>query len=257
MDVLPLFKSHYSLGRSILTLEPPDSSIDDGPDSIVDICEKNNLESMILVDDAMTGYLQAYKNAKNCKLKLIFGLRISICSDLTEKNESEISKTHKVIVFVKNKRGYNKLIKLSTEAAIEGFYYTPRTDYNSLKKIWDDKDLSLCIPFYDSFIYKNLLTTSACVPDFDFTNPTFIIEENDLPFDEILKEKTLEYSSKNSHNHILGQSIFYKNKKDFKAYLTFRCINNRSSLDKPELSHMCSDEFCFESWKEKNEKNRS
>ena len=43
-----------------------------------------------------------------------------------------------------------------------------------------------------------------------------------------------------------------KRKKDFKAYLTFRCINKRSTLDKPELEHMTSNEFCMESWKEKN-----
>ena len=256
MDILPLFKSHYSLGRSILTLESLGSSIENGPDSIIDICENNKLESVTLVDEAMTGYLQAYKNAKEAKLKLIFGLKISICPDLREKGESELAKTHKVIIFIKNKKGYSKLIKLSTEAAIEGFYYKPRTDYSSLKKIWDEKDLSLCIPFYDSFIYKNLLTTSTCVPEFDFTSPIFLTEENNLPFDEILKNKTIEYASKNSHNHMKTQSVFYKDKKDFKAYLTFRCINNRSSLDKPELSHMCSDEFCFEGWKEKNEKNR-
>jgi hypothetical protein len=47
------------------------------------------------------------------------------------------------------------------------------------------------------------------------------------------------------------KSIYYKNRDDFLAYLTFRCINNRSSLEKPNIDHMCSDEFCFESWMEK------
>ena len=51
---------------------------------------------------------------------------------------------------------------------------------------------------------------------------------------------------------IQSQTIYYKDKKDFKAYLTFKCINNRSVLDKPQFDHMCSDEFCFESWKEKH-----
>jgi len=39
-------------------------------------------------------------------------------------------------------------------------------------------------------------------------------------------------------------------REDFKAYLTFRCINNRTTLNKPNLEHMCSTEFSFESWKE-------
>ena len=44
------------------------------------------------------------------------------------------------------------------------------------------------------------------------------------------------------------QSIYYKLKEDFKSYLTFRCINNRSTLNRPGLDHMCSNEFCFEKW---------
>ena len=48
----------------------------------------------------------------------------------------------------------------------------------------------------------------------------------------------------------INDSDFYltKNKEDFKAYLTFKCINNRSALDKPQFDHMCSHEFSFESW---------
>ena len=44
-------------------------------------------------------------------------------------------------------------------------------------------------------------------------------------------------------------SYDFKDEKDFKSYLTFRCINNRTTLDKPNFEHMCSDKFSFESWK--------
>ena len=50
---------------------------------------------------------------------------------------------------------------------------------------------------------------------------------------------------------INSKSIFYKKKKDFKSYLTFRAINQRTSLDKPNLEHMGSEEFCIESWQQK------
>jgi len=72
-----------------------------------------------------------------------------------------------------------------------------------------------------------------------------------MPFDNLLKNKLTEYCNKISAQMLNVKSIFYKTKKDFKAYLTFRCINNRSSLNKPELEHMTSDTFCFESWQEK------
>ena len=107
----------------------------------------------------------------------------------------------------------------------------------------------LVAPFYDSFIYKNVFTASFCVPELDFTTPIFFLEDNLLPFDSLLKESVSAFCA-DKYPTMRVKSIFYKNRKDFKSYLTFRCINNRSKLDKPELSHMCSDEFCFESWME-------
>ena len=106
----------------------------------------------------------------------------------------------------------------------------------------------MVIPFYDSYIFKYTLENNVCVPEFEFANPTYFIEDNDLPFDNLIKEKVESVSNDTQKT----QSIYYKDKKDFKAYLTFRCINNRSTLDKPELQHMTSDEFCIEGWKEKN-----
>ena len=40
--MIPIFKSHYSIGRSILTLEDK-SEEDNYPDSIIEICKNNKL----------------------------------------------------------------------------------------------------------------------------------------------------------------------------------------------------------------------
>ena len=79
----------------------------------------------------------------------------------------------------------------------------------------------------------------------------YFTEDNNLPFDNLVKEKVISQAKTEGSPVQKSQSIFYNLKRDFKAYLTFRCINNRSSLEKPELEHMTSDEFCMESWKEK------
>ena len=47
-EVLPLFKSQYSLGRSILTLEKSEDVEDNGPDSIVDIAQKNDMKEALI-----------------------------------------------------------------------------------------------------------------------------------------------------------------------------------------------------------------
>jgi DNA polymerase III alpha subunit len=254
-EILPLFKSQYSLGRSILTLEKPEDALMNGPDSIVDIAEKNGLEEVTLIEDSITGFLQAYKNFSEKNIKLIFGLRMTLCPDLEEKSEDSINSSCKYMILSKNTKGYEKLIKISSHAAKEGFYYEPRADFKLLKKYWSDKDLVLVVPFYDSFLFYNTLTTRVCLPQFEFTEPVFLEENNSLPFDDAVRSSVMSFTKNGvSHAIVKAQSIFYRAKNDFKSYLTFRCINNRSSLERPNLDHMGSNEFCFDSWKEKNEK---
>jgi len=248
--MIPLFKSHYSLGRSILTLEDKDKK-DDYPDSIIQICKENKMKELYLVEDNMSSFLEAYSNCRKNNIKLNYGLRISVTESMSDKSEESKTKSSKIILFFKNKEGYQLLTKLYSIAAKEGFYYEPRLDYETISKNWTD-DLILCIPFYDSFIFNNTLKNSLCIPQFDFTKPIFFIEDNDLPFDSLVKQKALSFAQKNDLKIYKAQSVFYKERKDFKAYLTFRCINNRSVLNKPNLDHMSSNEFCFESIHKRN-----
>ena len=251
-DITPLFKSHYSLGKSILTLEKPDEVMVNGPDSIISLCRDNDLKELFLIEDNMSSFLQAYSNCKEARTKLIFGLRVSICPDLNAKDESSISRTSKIILLAKNKKGYKALIKIFTKACREGFYYVPRIDYKFLKESFNEKELIIAVPYYDSHLHLNSLENKSCVADFSFCDPYYFKENNDLPFNFII-DKAIESCAK--PERVLNvKSIYYNRKKDFKSYLTFRCITARafaknSSLDKPNLDHMSSNEFSFESWK--------
>ena len=230
-----------------MTLEDK-SEVDDYPDSIIQIAKENKLKELFLVEDNMSSFLEAYTNTRNNNIKLNYGLRITITESMEDKSEESRFKNSKVIIFFKNNEGYSLLTKLYSKAAKEGFYYEPRLDYKTLSDNWSD-DLLLCVPFYDSFIYNNTLKNFICVPNFSFTKPIVFIENNDLPFDFIIKNKMLNFVKENSLEVLLVKSIYYKNKKDFKSYLTFRCINNRTTLNKPEIEHMSSDSFSFEEWK--------
>ena len=249
-SAVPLFKSHYSLGKSILTLSKAGSSDQDEPSSIIDIAKKLNLDKVYLVDDSISGFLEAYKSCEDAKLDLRFGLRLTVCDDIDNKTAESREKEHKVIIFISKTEGYQNLIKISTVASTNGFYYYPRIDCKTLKELWSNENLLLCIPFYDSYVYKNNLTYSVCIPDFSFCKPSYFIEDNNLPFDEILKSKVEEIVA-DKQLAIKTQSIYYENKEDFLAYLTFRCISERTTLSKPNLEHCSSNEFCSESFKEK------
>lgn len=250
--VVGLFKSHYSIGRSVLTLEKTKSEKD--ADSILLLNKSLNREHFFLVEDSMSGFLECFTHCKDLSLDFSFGLRLSVTPNLNKKDEDSLSKQSKYVIFANNTKGYQRLCKIYTKAATDGFYYEPRTDFKSMREHWDNEDLSLCVPFYDSFICKNTLHGANCFPDFQSlkASPTFFLEDNELPFDDLLQQKVLNYTSKEGFETQEAQTILYNKKADFKNYLTFRCIDNRSTLEKPNLNHMTSDTFCLERWLEKN-----
>lgn len=247
MNCVPLFKSHFSFGRSILTLEDRSENCDDQPDSIFPLLQQADLNELFLVDDHFSGFLQANQNCDKLGLKLNYGLRLTVCDDNQDKNEESLNSNSKVIVFAKNLNGYKRLVKIYTNSSNDGFYYEPRTDWKRLKKIWSDSDLAMAIPFYDSYVFNNLLTNKVCCPDL-FTEPFYFEEDNDLPFDHLVSDKLYSMGVET----LKSKSIYYATRAEFPAYLTFRCINKRTTLSKPNLEHMSSAEFCFESWKEAN-----
>lgn len=250
MKVLPLFTSAYSF-RSILTLDKPDDVQEGGADSIIKICKDEGIKDMFLVEDNMVGFLEAKKNAGK-DIQFHFGLRISVCADMTQKTEESKATESKYVIFARNANGYFRLTQIFTKANVDGYFGHPRIDFKTLKTFWDDNDLILVVPFYDSFIHRNTCYMANCIPDFNFTKPTFFIENNGLYFDGLLEEAINDFDSTAQYDRQQVKSIYYKNRKDFLAWQTYKCIKNESTLRKPNLENCMSDAFCVEAWKEVN-----
>jgi DNA polymerase III alpha subunit len=227
--MIPLFKSHYSLLRSILTLDPYEKDKDtDLSDSIINIAVENNLKELCLVEDTMAGFIAALQACKDSKIKLIFGLRVSFINNSSEENSLS---SHKNIIFPKNLNGYKSLIKLSTMAAYNNFNKEARLSYSDLHSLWNE-DLALAIPFYDSFLHKNLLQGYLCVPELKKIKPTVFLEDNNLPFDYLIREAALLFAKVNGLKTEEVKRIYYKNRSDY------------------GFDHMSSREFCWESFQE-------
>lgn len=247
--MLPIFKSHYSIGKSILNLNHPDSTTKDGSDSIFSLLTEHNLNKLTLVEDSPTGFLQARRVSMDLGIDLIFGLRINIKS--FQSDEEDESK-HKVVIFAKNDSGIKLLNRIFSKTFCES---NGVATYEILKNFWSEDDLMFAVPFYDSFLYNNSFYFSSCVPDFTFCKPTFFIEDNNLPTDKFLSHLIKNYCKENSFEYFLAKSIYYNKRSDIEAYQTYKCICNRSfgrsqSLSNPRFDGLGSREFCFESWKE-------
>lgn len=256
--MIPLFKSDYSLLKSILTLKPEGKSIEGGPDSIIDIAKELGLKKVFLVEDGMNALLPAYTALSKIGASLCYGYRVSFVNDCkrSSKEENPLEGEHKNIIFALNEKGRLSLTKIANKSACDNFFKVPRLDYDTLESMWDD-NLLLAVPFYDSFIYKNNFELSTCIPKLGKFSPVFFVEDNELPFDRFLRQKVEEFANNNDYPVIETKSIYYKKREDFIAWQTLKITNRKQSnrprsLECPDLEHCSSREFCVESFLEKN-----
>ena len=75
---------------------------------------------------------QYYKEHGEPIIKPIFGTEFYVAEDLHNKNGKQ--KLAHLIILVKNEIGYKNLSKLNSIAFVEGYYYKPRIDYQTLSK---------------------------------------------------------------------------------------------------------------------------
>jgi len=246
MNKIPIFKSHYSIGRSILTLKEEGISKPTEADSIIDICKEYNVGYCLLIEDHIGSILESSKVFEKSNIDFNFGLRLTVCDDINDKSKEGRNSNWKCNIILKDIDGYKNLIKISSKASTEGFYYEPRIDFQSLRELWNNNHFDFIVPFYDSFLFQNVFKLKSVFVDFDFCAPIFFVEDHNIIYDDILKNKILDYCGDNGYLNYEAHSMYYKKKSDFKTYLTNRCIYEKVKLNKPNIDWMTSNEFCAE-----------
>ena len=248
-----VFSSHYSISfsKSILTLEKPEEIKQNSPVSICSIAKTHNLDKLFLIDSSFSGFQEAYRNLTEIGTQLIFGIKVHICDDVLDKSEKGCINDSKIYLIAKNKIGYKELIKVYSEAATNGFYYYPRLDWSQLNKI--SENIDVWVSFYDGFIFNNLLSHGvSIIPKLDKVKPKFCIESHGLPFDDLVENGINKYCKETGFETIRTHQTSYYRNSDAKNFQVYKCIGKRSTLNKPNLSHFCSDKFSYEAWDKHN-----
>jgi len=249
MDIIPLWSSHYSFGKSILTLDKPEKINESAPISIFSIAKENKLREIFLVESSMSGFVETYLNSQESKIPVRFGLKLTVCEDINDKSDKSFKTESKVIIWLKNSNN-KQLNRIWTRAATDGYYYIPRISWKELQSLWDE-NLSLSIPNYGSFLHNNLLKGYECAPDFGKIKPNIFWNDMSLPFDNLIKSAHINYGQNNNLDIREVHPIYYYNTNCFYAYNVFRAIQNRSVMSKPQMDHFSSSNFSFQKYMEK------
>lgn len=236
--MVPIFSTTYSIGRSILTLEKEWE--EGGPCSLLKIVKENDLKQIIIVENGMTGFPEANKMMKGAGVKLIYGMRF----DFGQKDSAS-----KIIALAKDDAGIRALNKIHTELNLNG-----PVSIEFLLPLMGE--ISICVPFYDSFLFRNVMEYGDFAQDLKPLNPVFFVEDNQLPFDPLLAANVKAYCENFGYEWIDVKSIFYENREDAEALQTYKIITGRMgggkqrTLSNPNLDHFGSREFCWESYLE-------
>ena len=231
----PLFKTQFSIGKSLLTAN-----------NVLEIAKKNSLEKVVCVEDSFYGFRTLKQKLIENDLKFIFGIRLPVVQNHADSD----SRPSKLIFFAKNNLGISAIKSLYTASFTSEEGCLSMSDYD--KSFF--KDISVAVPFYDSYIYNNLFHFGLCDLSLDGIDHQYLIEDNDHPFDFQIKKSIDSLGVKTLET----KSIYYKNRSDFHAFQMYKSVCSRRqgrppTFNSPNLDHFCSEEFCWESFIEKRQ----
>ena len=260
-----LFATHHSIGSAILTLETDiykkvNEKQSNGtflqkktkevetkePVSIFAIAKKHNLNKLIVAESDISSYWKFYKGCKEFEIQGIYGIKLEIANDL----ESD-STASNIIIFLKNSQAYYDIVMPYSMAA--STKKSKRITWDILHQYWTP-NFALAIPFYSSFIARNLMRFQHnALPNFKDISPTFLLQSHGLPFDEMIKEATLNWCEQNQAATEEVHQVYYYKNEDVMKHQTIQCLQKmpRTNWDKPNLDHYASDQFSFESFLDK------
>jgi DNA polymerase-3 subunit alpha len=104
--------------------------------ALIDGIKAMGMEAVSITDHGtMSGVVEFYKAAKAAKVKPILGMETYVAPrGHTDKDSVKDKTPFHLIVLAMNEQGYKNLMRLSTTATLDGFYYRPRIDHELLEK---------------------------------------------------------------------------------------------------------------------------
>lgn len=104
--------------------------------NLVAYVKELGMESIALTDHGVLyGAIEFYKECRNQGIKPLIGMEGYVVNqDHRKKTEKSDKENNHLVLIAKNNLGYKNLMKLSTIAHLEGFYYRPRVDKQTLGK---------------------------------------------------------------------------------------------------------------------------
>lgn len=238
--------SHYSLLDGLAKI-----------DDLLSCAEELEMDSIAITDHGvMYGALELYQKAKYKNIKPIIGVEAYVASKSRfDKTPSIDNRRNHLILLAKNNIGYKNLVKLTTLAHLEGFYYKPRMDKEILRKYSEGIiATSACIAgeVSQAILEKDMKKAEKVINEFQeiFGKENYYLELEDHPTLEgqtIINNALIELSKKTGAPVVAANDIHYVYKEDDKIQDILLCIQMNKTVQETDRMSMLGENYSMKS----------
>ncbi|TXH02253.1 MAG: DNA polymerase III subunit alpha [Candidatus Moraniibacteriota bacterium] len=231
-------------------------------DELIEKAKEYSMDSLALTDHgAMYGAFRFYIAAKKAGIKPIIGMEAYKAPGSRFEHGSEEGErnSYHLTLLAKNYAGYKNLMKLTTYAHLEGYYYKPRIDFELLKKYSEGiVALSGCMSGEIPVAIRNNQNEKAeklLETYHDIFKDDFYLEIQRAPGiadQDELNSELIKLSRKYNIPLVATNDVHYVNKEDAYAQDVLLCIQTGHTIyeENRPLSNIDTPEFYFKSTEE-------
>lgn len=224
-------------------------------DNLLDRAKDMDMDSIAITDHGqMYGVIEFYKKAKDRGIKPIIGCEVYISDGDYLKKDPSNRRYYHLILLAKNNKGYQNLLKIVSEAYVNGFYYKPRIDFEILKKYSDNIiALSACLNgevnqrILENDIKGAYQTAQRYLDLFGKENYYLEVQNHGLAEQKKVNEILNKIHKDLDIGLVATNDVHYVNKEDSFYQDVLLCIQTGALIKEEDRMKMPCDEFYLKS----------
>ena len=225
-------------------------------DDLVSRTKDLGMKAVAITDHGnMYGAINFYKACKKAGVKPILGLEAYVSPRANTMKEGKAdSANYHLVLLAENNEGYQNLIKISSNACIEGFYYRARTDIHHLRQ-WHNGliCLSACLGGeVQTYIVRGDMDKAyetALMYDSIFGRGNYFLELQDhgIPEQKVVNEGLLEIHKKTGIPIVCTNDCHYMAPEDYDHHDVLMAMQAKVSIYDEKRKKYGSDQFYIKS----------
>lgn len=223
-------------------------------DDLIKRSQEFDMPAVAVTDHgAMYGALQFYDKAKKAGIKPIVGCEFYVSQYGRLIHDKTAGHNFHLILLAMNKTGYQNLMKLTSIAQTEGFYYKPRIDHETIVQHQEGLlALTAClhgeIPWNITNNNPAVARNKALEMQQVFGDRLYFeIQENGIAKQKVVNEGLMELGEELGIKLVATNDCHYLHREESYAHEVLLCIQTGKTINDPKRFRFSTDELYFKS----------